>query len=483
MTAPAYDVLIIGAGFTGTALAIQLARRLPPQSRVLLVGTPKATGRGLAYGTDNPEHLLNVRAERMSLFPDDPGHFVRWLERHEPGGVARRSVADSYAPRLLYGRYVRDCLHQAIAEARSRVRVEVLEGTVTDLQKSERGYLIRTASGQHYQARAATLCLGNGQPDFPFDTHSIAAAAHEHLIADPWSDYRMRTILPDQRVLFVGTGLTMVDQALALERAGHAGGLVAISRHGLLPASHLPTRTDPCSIAIPRGKVTLQRLLRLVVEAARDEVAAGRDWRSVIDGLRPQTQELWQRLDREDRRRFFRHLAALWSVHRHRMAAEVAERVERLRTDRRLTVAAGRVLTIRHAPGGVTVAFRRRGGPTVELLPFDWVVNCSGTDRASSGEAEPVLRQVVGLGLARAGFSGRGLDVEADGAVIGRTGRPTTGLYALGPLTVARFLEITAVPEIRLQCVTVAGALADFVAEGKRAVEFYRGRIASSSVR
>ena len=64
---------------TGTALAIQLARRLPPQSRVLLVGTPKATGRGLAYGTDNPEHVLNVRAERMSLFPDDPGHFVRWL--------------------------------------------------------------------------------------------------------------------------------------------------------------------------------------------------------------------------------------------------------------------------------------------------------------------------------------------------------------------------------------------------------------------
>jgi len=29
MTASAYDVIIIGAGFTGTALAIQLARRLP----------------------------------------------------------------------------------------------------------------------------------------------------------------------------------------------------------------------------------------------------------------------------------------------------------------------------------------------------------------------------------------------------------------------------------------------------------------------
>lgn len=483
MTAPAYDVMIIGAGFTGAALAIQLARRLPAESRVLLVGTPKATGRGIAYGTDNPEHLLNVRAERMSLFPDDPSHFVRWLERREPGRAARRGVADSYAPRFLYGRYVRDCLHQAIAEARSRVRVEVLEGTVSDLQKSERGYLIRTASGQYYQARAAALCLGNGQPDFPFDVHAIAGAARDHLIADPWSDYRMRTILPDQRVLFIGTGLTMVDQALALERAGHTGALVAISRHGLLPSPHLPARTEPCSIAIPRGKLTLQRLFRLVVEAARDEVAAGRDWRSVIDGLRPHTQDLWQRLDLEDRRRFFRHVAALWSVHRHRMAAEVAERTERLRADGRLAVAAGRVLAIRQAPHGVTVAFRRRGGSTVELLPFDWVVNCSGTGRAPTGEAEPVLRQIVGLGLARVDFGRRGLDVEADGAVIGRTGTPTAGLYAVGPLTVPRFLEITAVPEIRLQCATVAGALADFVAEGKRAVEFYRGRTASGSVR
>src|SRR5712692_635164 len=120
MTAPAYDVLILGAGFTGTALAIQLARRLPAQSRVLLVGTPKATGRGLAYGTDNPEHLLNVRAERMSLFPDDPGHFVHWLEWREPGRPARRGVADSYAPRLLYGRYVRDCLRRSPGGNRDR---------------------------------------------------------------------------------------------------------------------------------------------------------------------------------------------------------------------------------------------------------------------------------------------------------------------------------------------------------------------------
>jgi uncharacterized NAD(P)/FAD-binding protein YdhS len=477
MTGTTYDVIIIGAGFTGSALAIQLARRLPAGGRVLLIGAPNATGRGVAYGTDNPEHLLNVRAERMSLFADDPGHFARWLERREPGRSARRNVPGSYAPRVLYARYIRDCLHEAIAEARSRVRVEVLEGTATDLQKGEFGYGVRTASGQRYQARAVALCLGHGQPEFPLDVHSVSGEVCDHLIADPWSDYRMRTIRADQRVLFIGAGLTMVDQALALDGAGHAGELTAVSRHGFLPLPHLPVRTEPRSIAIPQGEKSLRRLFRLVVAAVRREIEAGGDWRSVIDGLRPATQALWQGFDVADRRCFHRHLGALWSVHRHRMAAEVAERIARLRRDGRLAVVAGRVVAIRPSPRGVTVALRRRGGAAIELLPFDWVVNCSGTAPVGGGEADPILRQIIGLGLARPDFRGSGIDVEASGAVISRMGTPTGGLYALGPLTAGRLFEITAVPEIRVQCVAVADALAEFVAANKRAVELYRAGV------
>jgi len=45
----------------------------------------QVSGRGIAYGTDNPDPLLNVRAERMSPFPDDPDHFVPWPEARPPG--------------------------------------------------------------------------------------------------------------------------------------------------------------------------------------------------------------------------------------------------------------------------------------------------------------------------------------------------------------------------------------------------------------
>jgi len=41
------EVAIIGAGFTGTALAIELARRLPPAARIALVGHGPSFGEGI----------------------------------------------------------------------------------------------------------------------------------------------------------------------------------------------------------------------------------------------------------------------------------------------------------------------------------------------------------------------------------------------------------------------------------------------------
>jgi uncharacterized NAD(P)/FAD-binding protein YdhS len=72
------DVAVIGGGFSGCAVAAQLARRAPSQLSLALF-EPAELGRGAAYGTPHPAHLLNTRAHMMSIFPDDPDHFVRWL--------------------------------------------------------------------------------------------------------------------------------------------------------------------------------------------------------------------------------------------------------------------------------------------------------------------------------------------------------------------------------------------------------------------
>src|SRR5215469_14685359 len=85
-----YDVVIVGGGFSGTMVAVHLARA---QSglRIALMERGGAVGRGMAYGTADPKHLLNVPAGDMGAFPDDVGHFYRWLKTH-PENLAAAGV-------------------------------------------------------------------------------------------------------------------------------------------------------------------------------------------------------------------------------------------------------------------------------------------------------------------------------------------------------------------------------------------------------
>jgi uncharacterized NAD(P)/FAD-binding protein YdhS len=64
-----YDIAIVGAGASGTLLAIQLLRQAASGVRVALLDRAGAFGRGRAFATQDPEHLLDERADRMSALP------------------------------------------------------------------------------------------------------------------------------------------------------------------------------------------------------------------------------------------------------------------------------------------------------------------------------------------------------------------------------------------------------------------------------
>ena len=94
-------VAIVGAGFSGAALAAQLLAHECDHVHVTLIEASGRFGRGVAYGTHCAEHLLNTRADRMSLLAEDPEHFVRWCR----GRGLAIGHAD-FAPRRIYGDYV-----------------------------------------------------------------------------------------------------------------------------------------------------------------------------------------------------------------------------------------------------------------------------------------------------------------------------------------------------------------------------------------
>ena len=70
-------VAVIGAGFSGLMTAVHLTT-LSVDLRVTLIERRPVFGRGVAYDTRDPGHLLNVRLDNMSAFPDRPDDLADW---------------------------------------------------------------------------------------------------------------------------------------------------------------------------------------------------------------------------------------------------------------------------------------------------------------------------------------------------------------------------------------------------------------------
>jgi uncharacterized NAD(P)/FAD-binding protein YdhS len=437
--------IIIGGGASGVLLANQLLQRSTPDFRITVIEKRPEIGRGLAYHTGNPEHVLNVRVANMSALPDEPDHFWRWLTSRE--GVPP-PCPDPYCfvPRRIYGDYMASLL--TMSKGRSWHRLSVVQGTCVDVSEAQSEVTVRLDDGRHYVGDIAVLATGH-------DVRSCSAG-----YADPWVPPSAAGIDPDATVLVLGTGLTMVDYIQSLVHDGHRGPIVAMSRRGLLARSH--QRTDP--VRIPEAEVpfgaSISQLLRWFRGRVDAHAAKGGDWRSVIDGVRPYTQRLWRELPPASKRRFLEHARAWWDVHRHRMAPEVEARITHALHDGRLTLMAAKVTGIAPNDAGARVRYRRRGQSEIQSMQVGAIVDCTGIVKDPLASANLAVRSLFDRGLARVDPLHIGIDIGPDCAIVNRDGVPSRRLFAVGPLTRAAFWEIIAIPDIRNQCAALAAKLA-----------------------
>lgn len=439
------DVAVIGSGFSAVALSLNLLELLPATAKVSLVGSASGQGRGLAYSTQADCHLLNVPAGRMSLFVDRPGHFVQWLS-----GDGYRATDEDFVPRRVYGDYVADCLAAARKRTANRPALTLVDAEALSAQTmQDGGQLFTLSSGERLASRLTALCTGAGTRRLPLE--AISEEVRSRVVHDPWTDAWWQRLPPESDVLFVGTGLTMIDQCLLLKRQGFRGTMHALSRHGLLPQAHLDRRARPVEAALAPGDGGVSHMLA----ALRAQAENSADWRAVMDGLRPLTQDLWKAWSPQQRSRFLRHAASFWNAHRHRMAPVVAREIAALRTAGQLVVHRGRLGGLRRSGEGVTADI---GGRAPEAIQAAMVVNCTGLDRCMV-EASPLLASLAARGMLRSDPHGLGIAVDDRSAVLPATGESDGCLYALGSLTAGRHWEITAVPDIRAQARSVAQAI------------------------
>ncbi|MFF8381776.1 FAD/NAD(P)-binding protein [Streptomyces sp. NPDC015661] len=452
---------VVGAGAAGALVAVQLceaaARRRTPLDLVLVDPAPEA-GRGVAYATEVPEHRLNVPVGGMSCYPDDPGHFRRWLCRH---GEPTVTAAD-FASRYRYGSYLADTLGRAIITAHGTVSVRRLRTRAIGCADAAGGRMeLRLADGGTVTADSVVLATGPAAGRAAWAPAELVAS--ERFIARPWAPRALDAVGESDDVLLVGSGLTAVDLALVLDRPGRT--VHAVSRSGLLPQPHALAPLPP--VAPPPGLVGLP-FPRLRRELTRHFAATRRvhgDWRPALDGLRPEIVRLWEGLTDEDRAEFLGRDATLWNVHRHRMAPSTAETVARAHAARRLRVHAGRVAAV--APG-------EDGGLVVSLadgrvLRVAWVVDCTGPGLRADAGGDPLWSGLLADGMAVPGPLGIGVSTDR-GRLVAAAGHRERALFTLGTSRRGELWETTAIPEIRSQAKEVAEAVLGPLAGAPRPV-------------
>jgi uncharacterized NAD(P)/FAD-binding protein YdhS len=463
-------VVVIGASASGGLTALHLARvaRLRGAALdVVLIDPVLHRARGTAFGTTDPQHLLNVAAGGMSALPEDPGHFVAWRARQRADLVTEPA---SFAPRVEWGRYLDETITEAYPGGEP-IGLRHVRARATGIRRDDSGVVVATDDGHVVAGDAAVLATGEHPPSVAWAPDALIRSAF--FVPDPWAagalDVVRRDLAGPADVLLVGTGLTMVDAVLSIagptrrpDRRIHA-----VSRHGELPRRHAE---ELQLAAIPEiddwGDSLEDYRARATEHITRVQRATG-DWRPAVDGLRTVAQALWQRLGDDDRAEFLRSDASGWGRLRHRMPPGSADVIRALEGSGTLGVSAGQVAGAAPLSGG-GLRVRLSDGRDLEV---GWVVNCTGTTTVVNPGTDPLVDDLLsvraGVALGRLSTAGLGFQTRG-GRLLDSAGSTGAPIWTLGSTRRGELYESTAIPEIRTQAAQVAAAVLDEVAPEPR---------------
>lgn len=458
-------IAIVGGGFSGAALAWHL-RKKGVTADVMVIEPCAGLGHGLAYGTADSAHRINVPATRMILDADDPEHFHRWLlDTDYPATDRRAAMPDGrlFPTREAFGRYVTEQV-RGLSPAITHLRTKAVSASET-----EDGFRIACDNGTTVDAAIMALAICHAPPAVPASLRSLRS--HPRFFPDPWSKDLLPSLAPDDRILIVGTGLTMADVVASLERNGHRGHIVAVSRRGLRPQPH----TDNLSIfegdfttpPVTQAAALSRHVRSVVAEAAK----GGLPWQIVLNRVHEQGQPIWQNLSASARRRFLRHLRPYWDTHRFRIAPQVHETIEKLIAYGMLDIRAASVkasygaLDIRAAPArdfftphAIAVDLRPRHATEWTSETFDAVILATGPAHAVT--VDPLLSSMHADGLVQADALGLGIAVDRLGRAISHQNEPNPRLFVASPLARGTFGELMGISDLSAYAEKIAERIA-----------------------
>ena len=435
------QVVVVGGGFAGAAVAYHLLREMDGDGRVHLVEMGPWLGRGIAYGVESEVFRLNVPASRMSMDPETPDDFVKFS--------GSEAAPHAFLARAQYARYVSARVADCVKTSPAKLRLWRDEAVAVTR------HAVTLRGGATLTADVVVLATGI----VPRVKHAVWHAR----VVDAWDECALATLPKEGRLLLLGSGLSALDVLAFLDAQGFAGEVTLVSPRGLLPLSHEPEFQGTKALSaddVARAPKALRPLVRWIRETIASAVAGGLPWQRAVDSLRPHVTHLYRGLAPADRASFVRHVRPYWDVIRHRAPADALGRVDDWTRDGRLRRVAGRVTIDGQSDAStVTVAIRERsGGERRER--FDAVVRCVGPALDVAEATTPLLQSLVDNGLAALAPSGLGIETTPDGRVIDGRGEASARIFGIGAVRRACDWETTSVPDIAKHAQQVARAIA-----------------------
>lgn len=436
---------IVGGGFSGLMTAYHILTLSENPVQVKLFNVHRPLGKGTAFSTNEELHLLNVAAANMSALPESPDHFSEWILKHYPEYTGR-DLTKEFVPRKLYGEYLQDFV-KALSKDKNFISIGK---EVQDIEALNDSLLVRTADEDH-NVDAVILATGNLLPAKLIEKDS------PYFINDPWDFNEIRKKASTaERLLILGTGLSMIDIVLQLDHDGFEKEILCVSSNGLLPKQHKFGNKYPDYLNELNECKDLNSVFSCIKKHLQNAQNQGYSRESVIDVLRPFSQEIWTRFNQEDQQRFLRHLKHSWNVLRHRIPASSAQVIEKKKLEGLLQINAGKLVKAEDSGKGLKVELKLKRSKSPVVVDNCLVINCTGPLADYRKTNSPLFRNLFSKGLATFGNSGLGLNAMHTGELLTATGDVIKDMYTLGPPLKSVLWETTAVNEIRKQAKKLA---------------------------
>lgn len=489
-------LLIVGIGPTGTTFLYQLIGTLAVHDfrcpLELVIIDRSIAGPGLAFGTLDPLHILNVPATEMSVDPVSRSHFLDWCRanpeawQHIFPGLNLEAVR--VPPRRLFGIYLTDVLRSTCESARAQgIKVTQLRDEAVSILPAETGFSVAFSSGSKQAFDFVVLAVG----------HQLADVYQQFTTIPGYfrSPYDLSEFCLDNApVTILGSRLSAIDAALTLVSKGYAGSIYMVSRSGWLP--RVAGRSEPYTLRyltsalirrIPRGGMSLDEFMDLFKaeiefaeghplrwdsilaqkpsslkpfrrEVERTRAGERRPWESVLLALYEDAPDLWQALSGEARREIRAKFYSVLMTHLGTIPLVTAERILALLECGRLSVHGGLAdVSYDFASSTYQVTL----GPNAGSIRCRTLINGTGPGYDMTKSPNTLIVDLLESGIASAHSCG-GLRVDVDSLqLIRRDGQIMAGLFGLGDITHGEWLATADVHHNVLQAGKLVGVLLD----------------------